>query len=385
MSHLVFNQIVDAIHPQVFSRCVERYKGNRRARTFSCRDQFLCMAFAQLSFRESLRDIEACLRSRSNQLYRMGIRGNVSRTNMARANEVRDWRIYADLAMSLVKTARDLYASEPLIADLDEVVYALDATTIDLCMNLFPWAHFRSTKSAVKLHTLLDLRGNIPSFVHITEGKVHDVNALDVIPMEPGAFYVMDRGYVDFDRLYGIHLSGAFFVVRAKRNLDYIRHRSLPIERGSGLVSDHVGRLGGGFASYPELLRRVRFRDPETGKAFAFLTNNQKLRALVVTQLYKGRWQIELFFKWIKQNLRIKAFYGTSANAVKTQVWIAVAVYVLVAIAKKRHMLDDSLHRILQVSSLSLFEQVPLYELLAKRHHNPGDTPSHNQLTLWDF
>jgi transposase len=343
------------------------------------------MAFAQLAYRESLRDIESCLRSRKDLLYHMGIRGRVSRSTLADANDTRDWRIYGDLAGSMIAAARRLYADEPLDVDLKESVYALDATTIDLCMNLFPWAHFRSTKSAVKLHTLLDLRGNIPSFIHITPGKTHDVNAMDVIPFEPGSFYVMDRGYLDFERLYYIHLDAAFFVIRAKKNLDFIRHSSRETEAGSGVRSDHVGRLGGKVADYPEKLRRVRFYDEKQSRHLVFLTNNMTLPATVIAKLYKMRWQVELFFKWIKQHLRIKSFYGTSSNAVKTQVWIAVTTYVLVAILKKGLRLESSLHRILQVLSVSLFEQTPLNELLAEASHRNTLTQESNQLIFNDF
>jgi len=296
MSSTVFAQVLDPLHRQIFDRIVVRYRGDYRVRTFTCRDQFLCMAFAQLSYRESLRDIESCLRSRGGDLYHMGFRGKVSRSTLAEANDGRDWRIYAAIAAGLITKARKLYADEPLDGDLQESVYALDATTVDLCMNLFPWAHFRSTKSAVKLHTLLDLRGNIPSFIHITPGKTHDVNAMDAIPFEPGSFYVMDRGYMDFERLYYIHLEKAFFVIRAKKNLDFIRHSSLEVEPGSGVRSDHIGRLGGKVADYPEKLRRVRFYDEKQSRHLVFLTNNIALPATVIAKLYKMRWQVELFF-----------------------------------------------------------------------------------------
>jgi hypothetical protein len=340
---------------------------------------------AQLAYRESLRDIEACLRSRKELLYHMGIRGNVSRSTLSDANDVRDWRIYADLAAGLVGKARHLYADEPLGVDLAESVYALDATTIDLCMNLFPWAHFRSTKSAVKMHTLLDLRGSIPTFIDITPGKTGDVHVLDKIDFEPGAFYIMDRGYLDFARLYFIHLGAAFFVIRAKKNLDFIRHRSEAIAPETGVRSDHIGRLGGKVSAYPENLRRVRFYDEGQSRFLVFLTNNMTLPAQIIAQLYKMRWQVELFFKWIKQHLRIKSFFGTSANAVKTQIWIAISVYVLVAILKKQLELGPSLHRILQVLSVSLFEQAPIPEALTEAHHREGNDGSCNQLTLWDF
>jgi hypothetical protein len=383
----VFSQVVAPVHRQLFQRCVDRYGGDARTRGLSCRDQFLCMAFAQLTFRESLRDITACLASRRKQLYRMGIRSVVKRSTLADANELRDWRIYADLAAKLIAKARELYGEAELEVPVDETVYALDATTIDLCLNLFPWAEFRKTKAAVKMHTLLDLRGNIPTFIDITPGKVHDVNVLDSVRFEPGAFYVMDRGYLDFHRLYMMNLDGAFFVVRAKKNLDFVRHRSCPVERSSGVRSDHLGRLGGtrSFERYPDTLRRVRFYDTEQGRHLVFLTNNLTLPPAVIAELFKMRWQIELFFKWIKQHLRIKTFYGTSANAVKTQIWIAVAVYVLIAILRKQVAPEWSLHRIIQVLSVSAFEQVPVAELLVQVHHNLDDGLDHNQLTFNGF
>lgn len=384
-SKTVFAQALEPLHRQVFDRCVRRYDGNLNVRTFSCRDQFLCMAFAQLAYRESLRDIESCLRSRGEHLYRMGFRGKISRSTLSDANETRDWRIYAGIAAALTSKARRLYSGEVLEVDLGEAVYALDATTIDLCMNLFPWAHFRSTKSAVKLHTLLDLRGNIPTFIDITPGKKHDVHVLDKIDFEPGAFYIMDRGYLDFARLYFMHLDSAFFVIRAKKNLDFVRHSSQPIDTATGVRSDHIGRLGGKFEVYPENLRRVRFHDENQLRFLVFLTNNMTLPAHVIAQLYKMRWQVELFFKWIKQHLRIKSFFGTSANAVKTQVWIAISAYVLVAILKKQLGLEPSLHRILQVLSVSLFEQVPIPELFTETHYREDGNDSCNQLTLWDF
>jgi hypothetical protein len=364
----IFSQVVELVHPQQFRRCVERYGGEYKVRTFSCWDQFLCMAFAQLTFRESLRDIEDCLAARPDQLYHLGFRSRVCRSTLAEANQARDWRIYADLAALLIKKARRLYAQEPLALELPDTVYALDSTTIDLCLSLFPWAGFRRTKAAVKLHTLLDLRGPIPSFVHITEGRCHDVNALDVLVIEPGAFYVMDRGYLDFARLYLLHQAGAFFVIRARRGLQFVRHRSQPIDPSTGLRSDQIGRLRGFYShqGFPDKLRVVRFYDHEQDRRFCFLSNHLLLPALSICQLYKMRWQVELFFKWIKQHLRIKRFYGTSANAVKTQVWIAVCVYVLVAILKKQLGLPQSLHSILQVLSVSAFEKVPLDQLLTR-------------------
>lgn len=381
----VFSQIFEPIHPQSFRRCVDRYNGNHRVRTFSCWDQFLCMAFGQLAFRESLRDTVACLRSRHEGLYRMGIRGNVSVSTLADANEQRDWRIYADVAARLIARARDLYSDEELGQELrDHVCYALDATTIDLCMNLFPWAHFRSTKSAVKLHTLLDLRGNIPSFIEITTGKTHDVNALDLIAPEPGAFYIMDRAYVDFARLHRIHVGAAYFVTRAKKNMRFVRHLSQPIPADTAVRSDHIGRVAD-YAAYPAKIRRIRIYDEETVRSLVFLTNNMTLAAPVIGQLYKMRWQVELFFKWIKGHLRIKKFYGISPNAVKTQIWIAICAYVLVAIHKKQLKLEPSLHRILQVLSVSLFEQVPLPQLVTDSAHRNSDYIDSNQLTLWDL
>ena len=367
----VFSQIVESIHPQQFQRCVERYGGDYKVHRFSCWDQFLCLAFAQLTFRESLRDIEACLRSRASQLYHMGFRADICRSTLADANEARDWRIHADLAQKLIAKARRLYAEEELACSLKETVYALDSSTIDLCLTLFRWASFRTTKAAIKLHTLLDLRGPIPSFIEITAGKLHDVNILDSLLIEPGAFYVMDRGYLDFARLYIMHQAQAYFVIRAKDNLRFIRHSSQPIDYPQGLRSDQLGVLRGFYARkhYPEKLRRIRYYDVENDKTLVFLTNHPALAPLTVCQLYKSRWQVELFFKWIKQHLRIKSFYGTSANAVKTQIWSAICIYVLVAILKKELKLPQSLHSILQVLSVNAFEKVPLAELLV-------DTPS---------
>lgn len=363
-SKSVFSQVFQPVHPQIFHRCVVRYSGNTRVKTFTCWDQFLCMSFAQLAYRESLRDIEACLRSRKDQLYHMGIRGKVSRSTLSDANDVRDWRIYADLAGGLIGKARKLYADEPLEVDLAESVYALDATTIDLCMNLFPWAHFRSTKSAVKMHTLLDLRGSIPTFIDITPGKTHDVHALDKIDFEPGAFYIMDRGYLDFARLYFIHLDSAFFVIRAKKNLDFIRHSSRPTNAETGVRSDQIGRLGGKVEAYPENLRRVRFYDEGQSRFLVFLTNNMSLPAHVIAQLYKMRWQVELFFKWIKQNLRVKSFVGTSRNAVMTQIWIAICVHLLLAYLKFVNKNAWSMTEILRLLQLNLFDRRPLMDLL---------------------
>ncbi len=383
---LVFAQITQHLPLTTFRRCVAKYDGQYKVKSFSCLDQYLCMAFAQLTFRESLRDIEACLRAQVAKLYHMGIRGRVSRSTLADANEVRDWRIYAEFAQRLIGIARGLYVEEPFGVDLKETVYALDSTTIDLCLSVFAWAPFRSTKAAIKLHTLLDLRGNIPSFIHITDGKWHDVNVLDHLLPEPGAFYVMDRGYLDFARLYRFHEAGSFFVTRAKSNLRAQRRYSHPVDRSTGLICDQTVTLTVFYSrqGFEAPLRRIRFKDPDTGKTLIFLTNNFALPALTVTELYRQRWQVELFFKWIKQHLRIKSFFGTSENAVKTQVWIAVSAYVLVAIIKKRLNLTASLYEILQILSLTMFEQMPLDQLLRKtvQDENPLDTA--NQLILFD-
>jgi hypothetical protein len=381
----IFSQVVELIHPQQFRRCVARYRGDYKVKAFSCWDQFLCMAFAQLTFRESLRDIEDCLKARSDQLYHLGFRGRVCRSTLADANEVRDWRIYADLAALLIKKARRLYSGEPIDVELQQSVYALDSTTIDLCLNLFPWARFVPTKAAIKLHTLLDLRGPIPSFIEITDGLCHDVNALDLLVVEPGSFYVMDRGYVDFLRLHTLHQAGAYFVIRPKKDLRFRRYFSQPVDPGTGLCSDHIGRLGG-FQSrknFPDKLRLVRFYDSVQDRRLCFLTNQLLLPALTICQLYKMRWQAELFFKWIKQHLRIKRFYGNSMNAVKTQVWIAVCVYVLVAILKKELQLPQSLHSILQILSVSTFEKVPLSQLLTTTPPGNYNIDKYNQLMLW--
>jgi hypothetical protein len=345
------------------------------------------MAFAQLTFRESLRDIEDCLKARSDQLYHLGFRSRVCRSTLADANEVRDWRIYADLAALLIKKARRLYSDEPIDVELQQSVYALDSTTIDLCLNLFPWARFIFTKAAIKLHTLLDLRGPIPSFIEITDGRCHDVNALDMLVVEPGSFYVMDRGYLDFSRLYTVHQAGAYFVIRPKKDLHFLRYVSQPIDPGTGLCSDQIGRLGGFYSrkNFPDKLRLVRFYDSVQDRRFCFLTNHLLLPALTICQLYKMRWQVELFFKWIKQHLRIKRFYGNSMNAVKTQVWIAVCIYVLVAILKKELQLPQSLHSILQILSVSPFEQVPLNQLLTTTPPGNYEIENHNQLMLWDL
>ena len=370
-----------------FRRCVARYGGDVRPRGFSCWDQYLSMAFAQLTYRDGLRDIEACLRSLGGKLYHMGFHGRVARSTLADANDAHDWRIYADFAQVLIGIARPLYASDPIGVELDQSLYALDSTTIDLCLSLFPWAKFRKHKGAVKMHTLLDLHGNIPTFISITEGKVHDVNILDEIMPEAGAFYVMDRGYVDFERLYVFTLSSAFFVVRTKSNVILQRRYSHPVDRTTGVRSDHTVILTafGSASVYPDTLRRVSYLDVETRKRFKFLTNNFTLPAITIAQIYKSRWQVELFFKWIKQHLRIKAFYGTSENAVKTQIWIAVSVYVLVAIVRKRLMLTISLYQILQILSVTLFEKTPILQALRPSDSQEDRLDNSNQLNLFNL
>jgi len=370
-----------------FQNCVARYRGDSHDRGFSCRDQYLAMAFAQLTYRESLRDIEACLRAMSGKLYHMGFRGRVARSTLADANDAHDWRIYADFAQVLIRIARPLHAADPIGVALDQSLYALDSTTIDLCLSLFPWARFRTHKAAVKMHTLLDLHGNIPTFISITDGKVHDVNVLDEILPEAGAFYVMDRGYVDFERLYIFTLSAAFFVVRTKSNVLLQRRYSQPVDKATGVRSDHTVILTAidSAKAYPDPLRRVSYLDVETRKRFKFLTNNFTLPALTIAQIYKCRWQVELFFKWIKQHLRIKAFFGTSENAVKTQIWIAVSVYVLVAIIRKRLGLDASLYQILQILSLTLFERTPILRALQASNSENDLEGFCNQLILFDL
>ncbi|MEE8434125.1 MAG: IS4 family transposase [bacterium] len=382
----LFAQIMDFLPWTTFQRIVTRHGGDRRVKTLTCAEQYRAMAFAQFTYRESLRDIETCLGAQSAKLYHMGFRQPVRRSTLADANETRDWRIYADFAWTLIRQARKLYSSEILGIELANTVYALDSTTIDLCMSMFPWAFFRSTKSAVKMHTLLDLRGAIPSFIHISDGKMHDVNVLDMLPSEPGAFYIMDRAYVDFGRLYKLHQVGSFFVTRAKTNLDFRRVYSAPVDRASGLVCDQTIALNNYKSKrlYPAHLRRIRFKDPESGKTLVFLTNQTKLPALTICALYKARWRVELFFKWIKQHLRIKRFYGTSENAVKTQIWIAVSVYVLVAIIKKRLNLDASLYTLLQIFSLTLFEKMPIQQAFAGRDYKNDNTLSANQLNLFE-
>ena len=382
---LVFAQLIDHLPMHTFRRSVARFDGDRSVRSFTCQDQYRAMAFAQLTYRESLRDIEICLSAQASKLHHMGFREPPRRSTLADANETRDWRIYADFAQRLIAQARKLYVGTDLGLDLTNSVYALDSTTIDLCLSVFPWAHFRSTKSAVKMHTLLDLRGNIPSFIHISDGKLHDVNALDLLVAEPGAIYVMDRGYVDFTRLHRLHQSAAFFVTRAKTNMDARRLYSAPSNRKNGIICDQTIVLTGVQTSqyYPEHLRRIRFKDAETGKTLVFITNQHTLPAETICALYKSRWQVELFFKWIKQHLRIKKFYGTSENAVKTQIWIAVSVYVLVAIVKKRLHLEDSLYTLLQILSLTLFEKMPILHAFSNAEPTTDHLALDNQLKLF--
>jgi transposase len=383
---LVFSQVVDHLPLRTFRRCVNRYRGNHKIIHFTCLDQFLCVSFAQLTYRESLRDIEACLRAQQSKLYHMGIRGNVARNTLANANKMRDWRIYADFALALISITHKQYIDEDFGVELDQTVYALDASTIDLCLSLFPWANFRTTKAAVKLHTLLDLRGNIPSFIHLSDGKLHDVNVLDILVPEAGAFYIMDRGYLDFSRLYSLHQSAAFFVIRAKSNTKCHRIYSQTVDKTTGLRCDQTISFTGYYAGrdYPEKLRRIKYYDIDTDKTFVFLTNNFALPALTITQLYRCRWQVELFFKWIKQHLRIKTFFGHSENAVRTQIWIAVSVYVLIAIIKKRLKLEASLYTILQILSVTIFERLPLNQLLTDIDYTLQVPPLSNQLILFD-
>jgi len=382
----VFAQVLDNLPMHQFRRCVDRYQGNYRVRSFTCFDQYLCMAFAQLTYRESLRDIECCLRAMDKKLYHTGFRGKISRSTLADANETRDWRIYRDFAQLLILIAKDLYAGEDFGVELDETVYALDASTIDLCLSVFPWARFRKTKSAVKLHTLLDLRGNIPSFVDITEGKVHDVNVLDILIPEAGAIYVMDRGYLDFSRLFSLNQTPAFFIIRSKTNTKMRRLYSHPVDVSCGLRCDQTVVLTGynSRKDYPQKLRRIRYVDEQQALQLIFLTNHFTLPALTISDLYRCRWQVELFFKWIKQHLRIKAFFGTSENAVKTQIWIAISVYVLVAILKKRLRIEHSLYTILQLLSLTLFEKVSLQQLLTMTSYRIENDYQHIQLNLFE-
>lgn len=381
----IFSQIMDFLPLHDFRRCVKRYRGNYKVKSFSCLDQFLCMAFAQLTYRESLRDIEACLRAMQSKLYHMGIRGKVSKSTLADTNEHRDWRIYADFAQILIQKARKLYHDEEFGLELNETVYALDSTTIDLCLSLFPWAKFRKNKAAIKLHTLLDLRGSIPTFIKITDGLVHDVKILDELIPEPGAYYILDRGYLDFARLYTWNLFNAFFVVRAKTNLQFRRLYSYPVDKSTGLRCDQKIVLTGFYSAkgYPEKLRRIRFFDEKNNRYLTFLTNNFSLSAFTIAELYKNRWQIELFFKWIKQHLRIKSFFGTSQNAVKTQVWIAISVYILIAIIKKQLNLNMTLYTFLQILSVSVFEKTPILQLVTDTYCKKNELELSKQLDLF--
>jgi hypothetical protein len=383
----VFAQLQEHLPLHQFRQCVKRYSGNHKVQSFTCLDQYLCLFFAQLTYRESLRDITTCLLGMQNKLYHMGIRGTIARSTLADANEKRDWRIYQDFAHILIHHARKLYCKDSFGATLNETVYALDSTTIDLCLSLFPWAKFRTQKGAVKMHTLLDLRGNIPSFIAITDGKVHDVNILDMLIIEPGSFYIMDRGYIDFERLFHIQESHGFFVIRGKTNLSFRRQYSYAIDKSTGVQCDQSIKLAGlkSAKNYPDQMRRIKYTDRETGKHYVFLTNNFTLSAQVIAELYKCRWQIELFFKWIKQHLRIKAFYGTSENAVKTQIWTAISVYVLIALVKKRMNLNITLYTFLQILSVSVFEKVDILQLVTNSAGMVEDTYTSNQLNLFDL
>ena len=384
----IFSQIMSCIPKYEFEKRVIKYKGNYKIRQFSCWDQFLSMSFAQLTYRESLRDIEVCLNAQPNKLYHMGIKGHVSRTNLANANRKRDWRIYAEFAQVLISNARKLYHDDPeFIVDLDNTIYALDATTIDLCLSLFPWAKFRKSKGAVKLHTLLDIQGSIPVFIEITTGLVHDVNILDVLIPEPGSFYIMDRGYLDLERLYRIKENFGYFIIRAKKNMKFHRTQSKKVDKSTGLRCDQVIRLSvfNTRKSYPDKLRRVKYHDSQTDKILVFLTNNFDIPALTVAELYRNRWKVELFFKWIKQHLKIKSFFGTSPNAVKTQIWIAISIYVMVAIIRKMEKIELNLYTILQIFSVSLFEKVPIYQLLTDDSLQTFDCDSRNQLKLFEL
>lgn len=384
----VFSQITDSFSKYHFNKIVTKYKGDKNTRSFNCWDQFLCMTFAQLTYRDSLRDIEACLTAHPQKLYHMGIKGNPTRNNIANANKSRDWRIFFEFAQILIKEARELYScEEPFSEELENTVYALDATTIDLCLSVFPWAKFRKTKGAVKLHTLIDIKGSIPSFIEITDGSVHDVNILDQLMLEPGSFYVMDRGYLDFARLNNINENLCYFVIRSKKNLRFKRLYSSPIDNDTGLRCDQTIVLEGYYShkDYSEKLRRVKYYDKESNRYLVFLTNNFEISALLVAELYKNRWKIELFFKWIKQHLRIKRFYGTSANAVKTQIWIAVCSYLAIAIIKKKHSIPLSMYNILQIFSVSVFEKVPIYLLLKKQDYKTPESNESNQLTIFDY
>jgi len=381
----IFAQLMDFLPAHEFRQCVERYQGHYKIKSFTCWDQFLCMAFAQLTYRESLRDIQACLRGSQQKLYHLGFRGKVSRNTLAHANQVRDWRIYGDFAHILIAQARRLYAQEDFGVELEEAVYAFDASTIDLCLSVFPWAKFRQRKGAIKLHTLMDLRGSIPTLIFITHGKVHEINLLDELIFEPGAIYLFDRGYLDFARLYKIHQSPAFFIIRAKRNFRFRRLFSQPADKAKGIQADQIIQLHGFYSrrDYPDRLRRIRYFDAEKQKRLVFLTNNFTLPALTIAELFRCRWKIELFFKWIKQHLRIKAFYGTSENAVKTQIWIAITIYVLVAIIKKQLKLEPSLYSMLQILSVTLFEKTPLFQLLSQTEPDQMETDFSKQLKLF--
>ena len=384
----IFSQLMDFLPHDNFHQCVQRYNGNHKIKTFSCLDQYLCMAFAQLTGRESLRDIETCLRTFGPKLYHAGFRcKRISRNTLANANQVRPWKIYADFAQTLIATATELYADTELGFDLDNTIYALDSTTIDLCLSLFPWATFRRTKSAIKMHTLLNLKGSIPEFIHVSEGSVHDVNILDDLPILPTAIYLLDRGYLDFDRLFTVHQAGAFFVTRAKSNTCCQRIYSHPIDKSTGLVCDQAIRLTNFYAAkdYPDQLRRVRYNDPETSKRLVFVTNLFNVPALTIAMLYRARWQVELFFKWIKQHLRIKRFFGTTANAVKTQIWIAVSVYVLVAIVKEQLAPERNIYTLLQILSLSLFEKTPILQAFSQTEYIVQNYQNDNQLLLFNL
>ena len=387
LGQTIFSQLMEHLPQHKFRQCVERYKGNYKIRTFSCWNQFLCMSFAQLTYRESLRDIETCLRAMQNKLYHMGIKSKVSKSTLADANEKRDYRIYEDFAKILIAIARKLYATEEFEKELDETVYALDSTTIDLCLSLFPWATFRKHKGGIKLHTLLDVQTSIPTFIYLTPAKVHDVNILDILIPEAGAFYVMDRGYVDFARLYSLHLNNSFFVTRAKSNFRFNRIYSNAVDRTTGIICDQTINLTGFYQSkdYPDKLRRIKYYDKQTDKSLVFLTNNFQLKTLLIAKIFKERWQIELFFKWIKQHLRIKSFYGTTPNAVKTQIWIAVSVYLLVAIVKKRLNINLSLYTFLQILSISIFEKSPVLQLINDIDYESKIYNSANQLNLFDL
>jgi len=387
LGKIVFAQLTAYLPLKAFQKCVKKYRGEHKAQSFSCYDQFLCMAFAQLTYRESLRDIESCLRAMQDKLYHAGIRGKVSRSTLADANEKRDWRIYADFAQVLINIARKLYRNDDFDIELEETVYALDATIIDLCLSIFPWALFRKRKGAIKLHTLLDLRGCIPSFIWITHGKIHDVNMLDELIPEPGAIYIMDRGYLDFARLYRLTLSLSFFVVRAKHRFQFRRIYSKPVNRSTGIICDQIIVLKGVNVKkdYPDKMRRIKYYDSEGKELYVFLSNNFSLSAITICQLYKSRWQVELFFKWIKQHLRIKAFYGTSENAVKTQIWIAITIYVLVAIVKKHLKLDVSLYTLLQILSITLFEKESIFQLVNGTHYKSISNQNCRQLDLFEI